>query len=93
MWKSINLRSVVATALTAALAGGAVNALADDNAAPTATPDERLVYVPHKSGYPFNFFRVPNERAEFARVEIAPDARPDRVVPPPKTGNPFLHHH
>lgn len=91
MRKPINLRSLVAVAVTAALAGGAVNAMAADKSAPAAAPSERLVYVPHKSGYPFNFFRVPNERAEFARVEIAPDARPDRVVPPPKTGNPFLH--
>jgi len=91
MRKPINLRSFVAVAVTAALAGGAVNAVAADKSAPAAEPSERLVYVPHKSGYPFNFFRVPNERAEFARVEIAPDARPDRVAPPPKTGNPFLH--
>lgn len=55
-----------------------------------ATSGQRLVYVPHKSGYPFNFFYVPNERAEFARVEIDPANRPKRILPSPKSGHPFL---
>ncbi len=57
----------------------------------SATSGQRLVYVPHKSGYPFNFFYVPNERAEFARVEIDPADRPKRILPSPKSGHPFLH--
>jgi len=74
--------SVVLATSTAAVA-------AENTAAPVA--EKRLVYLPHKYGYPFNLKEETRETAEFARVETAPNARAVRRGPPMKTGNPFPH--
>lgn len=76
-------------ALVATLAVAVVPAHAEGGADSKAS-DKRFVYVPHKSGYPVNFYFVPNERAEFARVEIDPEKRGGRILPSPKSGHPFL---
>lgn len=62
---------------------------ADAPSAPVT--EKRLVYLPHKYGYPFNLKEETRETAEFARVEAAPANREGRRGPPMKTGAPFPH--
>lgn len=89
MTKNLSAASlVVAFAATLTLVALPAQAEVADKTA--AASGQRLVYVPHKSGYPLNFFFVPNERAEFARVEVDPASRAQRILPTPKTGHPFL---
>lgn len=76
-------------ALVATLTVAVVPAHADGGTA-TKPAEKRFVYVPHKSGYPINFYFEPTERAEFARVEIDPEKRGRRILPTPKSGHPHL---
>lgn len=89
MTKKLSAASLgVAFAASLTLVALPAHAEAADKSA--SASGQRLVFVPHKSGYPFNFFHVPNERAEFARVELDSASRAQRILPTPKTGHPFL---
>lgn len=87
--KTKTTASALGMALVATLAVAVVPAHADGGTE-TKAAEKRFVYVPHKSGYPINFYFEPTERAEFARVEIDPEKRARRILPIAKTGHPHL---